>query len=122
MSDIGGAKHDAGKAPLDLLSPLALTGTSRVLGFGAAKYAAHNWRRGIAWSRIIGAVFRHLLAFMRGEDIDPESGLPHIDHVACNVMFLQEFYTTRKDLDDRFKEAVYYNKNVVTLTSQQNKE
>jgi hypothetical protein len=99
-------KKDAGKPRVDLLSRIALEGTAEVLGFGARKYAPNGWRRGIEWSRVIGAALRHLLAFNAGEDIDPESGLPHIDHAACCVMFLQEFVRTRKDLDDRFKPPV----------------
>lgn len=101
---MSGTKHDTDKAPCELLSPLALLGTSAVLKFGAGKYGRHNWRGGISYSRIIGAIFRHLLAFMMGEDTDPESGLPHVDHAAAGVMFLQEFYRTRKDLDDRYKQ------------------
>lgn len=98
-----GQKADTGKPPCELLSPDALIGTANVLAFGARKYAAHNWRKGLAWSRLIGACMRHLLAFMRGEDLDQETGLPHLDHLACEVMFLQEFYRTRPDLDDRYK-------------------
>jgi hypothetical protein len=98
-----GTKHDTGKPPCELLSPIALEATAQVLAFGAKKYAAHNWRNGLAWMRITGAIFRHLFAFMRGEDLDPETGLPHVDHLGCEVMFLQELYRTRKDLDDRYK-------------------
>ena len=97
-----GIKADNGKPPCELLSPLAVLGTVVVLGFGARKYAANNWRKGLAWSRIIGAIMRHLFAFMMGEDLDPESGLPHVDHLGCEIMFLQELYRTRKDLDDRY--------------------
>lgn len=102
-SATGGQKADTGKAPCELLSPDAMLGTAQVLAFGAKKYAPNNWRKGLAWSRLIGACLRHLYAFMRGEDLDPETGLPHIDHLACEVMFLQEFYRTRRDLDDRYK-------------------
>lgn len=98
-----GVKHDDGKTPFELLSPVALSGTADVLKFGAKKYEAHNWRKGLSWGRLIGACGRHLLAFMLGEDLDKESGLPHIDHLACEVMFLQEFFRTRKDLDDRYR-------------------
>ena len=97
-----GQKFDTGKPPMELLSPIAMEGTAKVLGFGAKKYAANNWKNGIAWTRIIGAIMRHLAAIMRGEDIDKESGLPHVDHLGCEIMFLQEFYHTRKDLDDRY--------------------
>lgn len=99
----GGQKADTGKPSCDLLSPIAMLGTAEVLSFGAKKYAAHNWRKGIAWSRIIGAILRHTYAIMAGEDTDKESGLLHADHLSCEVMFLQEFFRTRKDLDDRYK-------------------
>lgn len=102
----GGRKDDDKKPRFDLLSYLAMRGTAEVLRFGAQKYAAHNWRKGIAWGRLIGAALRHLTAFMDGEDLDPESGLPHVDHLACCVMFLQEHYHRRRDLDDRFKVRV----------------
>ena len=101
---MSGTKYDSGKAPCELLSPVALIGTASVLQFGANKYGYHNWRGGIGYGRILGAIFRHLLAFMSGEDLDSESGLPHVDHAAAGIMFLQEFYRTRKDLDDRFKQ------------------
>ena len=122
MSEAGGLKADTDKVPLDLLSPLALNGTAKVLGFGAKKYAAHNWRKGLVWSRIIAAILRHTFAFVRGEDLDPESGLPHIDHVACNVMFLQEFYHTRRDLDDRYVDPNNKKLSVVATPLQFNKE
>lgn len=99
-----GTKNDCGKPPVDLISPYAILGTATVLGFGAIKYAPNNWRKGLAWTRILGAIGRHYLELMLGKDIDSESGLPIVDHLACEVMFLQEFYRTRKDLDDRWKQ------------------
>lgn len=98
-----GVKYDQDKPPLDLLDPLALEGLAAVLAFGANKYAAHNWRGGLAYSRLIAALFRHLFAVLRGQDLDEESGLPHIDHVGCCWMFLSNMMKTRPDLDDRHK-------------------
>jgi hypothetical protein len=72
-----GMKFDQDKPRTDLLDPLALEGLSAVLAFGAKKYAANNWRGGLSYSRLIGAALRHTFAILRGEDIDPESGLPH---------------------------------------------
>jgi hypothetical protein len=95
-----GVKHDEDKLPMDLLDPLALDGLARVLQFGAKKYAAHNWRGGISYSRLIAALLRHTFAILRGERIDPESGLPHIDHVGCCWMFASNLMKTRTDLDD----------------------
>lgn len=103
-SQSSGVKFDAGKPRVDLLDPLALEGIARVLAFGAVKYAAHNWRGGISYSRLIGGLLRHTFAILRGENTDPESGLPHVDHLGCCWMFLSNMMKTRPDLDDRWKE------------------
>jgi hypothetical protein len=97
-------KFDGEKTRVDLLDPLALEGLAKVLTFGAKKYAAHNWRGGFKWSRLIGALMRHLFAIMRGEDIDPESSLPHIDHLGCCWMFLSWHMKTKSGVDDRWIE------------------
>lgn len=98
-----GVKHDQNKVPLDLLDPIALEGLAAVLAFGANKYAAHNWRGGLSYSRLLAALLRHTFAIIRGEDIDPESGLPHVDHVGCCWMFLSWHMKCRPDMDDRWK-------------------
>jgi hypothetical protein len=96
-------KFDQHKLPLNLLSTEAMNQTAAVLAFGAEKYAAHNWRAGFAWSRPLAAAMRHLTAFNDGEDRDPESGLSHLAHAACCIMFLLEFEKTHQHLDDRYK-------------------
>ena len=98
-----GTKFDAGKPPMDLLSTEALIQTARVLEFGKAKYDSHNWRKGMSWSRLLGAAMRHLTAFNNGEDLDPETGLSHLAHLSCCTMFLLEYLKTHKELDDRYK-------------------
>jgi hypothetical protein len=99
-------KFDQHKLPLNLLSTEAINQTAAVLAFGAEKYAAHNWRAGFAWSRPLAAAMRHLTAFNDGEDRDPESGLSHLAHAACCIMFLLEFEKTHPHLDDRYKPNV----------------
>lgn len=101
-----GNKFDAAKPPMALLDPSFLEGVASVLGFGANKYAAHNWRNGIHYSRLISAAYRHLGAINKGEDVDIESGLPHAYHLGCCVMFLASMMETRPDLDDRWKAPV----------------
>jgi len=98
-----GTKYDSGKPRMDLLDPLALEGLAAVLTFGANKYAAHNWRGGLSYSRLFAALLRHTFAILRGERIDAESGLPHIDHVGCCWMFLSNQMKTRPDMDDLYK-------------------
>lgn len=97
-----GNKFDQAKPRMDLLDAKYLEGVAEVLTFGAQKYAANNWRNGIAVSRLIAASYRHLGAINKGEDIDPESGLPHVYHLACCTMFLSEMLT-RPEQDDRWK-------------------
>ena len=103
LDDKPAMKYDNEKPRMDLLDPLALDGLAKVLTFGAQKYADHNWRKGIANSRLIAAMLRHLFAIMRGEDIDPESGLPHIDHLGCCWMFLSNNMKVRPEMDDRWR-------------------
>lgn len=68
---------------------------------------ANNWRKGIKLSRLIAALMRHLFAFARGEDSDPETGLPHLAHAGCCLMFLAALHKQRPDLDDRPKWSDY---------------
>ena len=103
QDQFGAVKHDQDKLPLHLLSTEALNQTAAVLKFGAQKYAEHNWRKGFVWSRPLAAAMRHLTAFNDGEDRDPESGLSHLAHAACCIMFLLEFQKTHPHLDDRYK-------------------
>lgn len=99
----GGIKHDQEKVRLELISPIAINELGKVLTFGAKKYASHNWRAGLARSRLLGAALRHILAYLGGEDKDPETGLSHIGHAFCCLMFILELEVTRPDLDDRYK-------------------
>lgn len=95
-------KFDKEKPRMDLLDPLAMEGLATVLTYGANKYKTHGWREGIKYSRIVAALLRHLFAILRGEYIDPESKLPHIDHVGANWMFLSNYMKSRTDLDDLY--------------------
>ncbi len=96
-------RYDQNKPHMDLLSPIAMFGTAQVLTKGLEKYPGSQWKKGMAWSKVIASLLRHLFKFMAGEELDEESKLPHIDHVAANVMFLQEYYRKHKELDDRIK-------------------
>lgn len=102
----GGVKFDGGKPEMDLLPGEALIDISKGFAFGAKKYGRFNWRKGIAWSRVYSALQRHLSAWNAGEDFDPESGLNHLAHAGCNLMFLLSFLQEHPELDDRYgKEA-----------------
>jgi hypothetical protein len=102
---VGGTKLDTGKPPMSLIPRCANEAEAEVLGFGAEKYEAHNWRKGFAWSRLINSAMRHLAAFADGEDNDPETGLSHIAHLRCNTGFLLEHIKYGLGMDDRYKRA-----------------
>lgn len=107
---LGGIKNDQDKVRLDLLSGIWVEGVGHVLTFGAKKYAAHNWRKGISRSRLLGASLRHIFAYLRGEDRDPETGLLNLYHASCCLMFACELHFTRPDTDDRYKgEGIHEN-------------
>ena len=94
-------KADTGKLRYSLLPSFATEEVVRVLEFGAKKYAAHNWQKGMEWTRMYDAARRHLEAWQRGEDTDPESGIPHIAHAICCLMFLLEYQRFGVGTDDR---------------------
>lgn len=97
-----GVKADGDKNRLDLLDVEWMEEVGQVLTFGARKYDAHNWRKGMQFSRLIAACMRHLFAFARGENNDPETGMSHLAHASCCLMFLWSHAKYRKaDLDDR---------------------
>lgn len=105
-----GVRYNSGKPGISLMLEArhAVEGCARVMDFGAAKYARSNWRRGLPLTKISDSLARHLVAFLAGEDNDPETGLPHVDHIMCNAFFLSENYHTREDMDDRpFKDGQF---------------
>lgn len=99
--DNGGVKHDQDKVPLHLIPRSWFDGPGQVLAFGAKKYAPRNWERGMDWSRPYGALMRHMTAWWDGELSDPETGMSHLWHAACCLMFLIEYEQRRLGTDDR---------------------
>jgi hypothetical protein len=94
---MGFVKHDEGKAPLFELSTYkegTLEGEARVLAYGAAKYGRDNWHqaeREEAIERYAAAAMRHLLAILRGQWHDEETGQTHAAHLRCCAGFLDYF-------------------------------
>lgn len=64
------------------------------------KYPDHNSFREIAIKHCVDAIQRHNMAIRRGEMIDPEFGLLHADHLACEAMFLSEILSGDPALPD----------------------
>jgi len=94
-----GKKFDGDKLRLDLIPTILLRGVAWILTFGAKKYGDRNWEQGILYHRLWGAMLRHLMAWYDGEELDPESGKPHLWHAACNLSFLMHF----EDNKDRYE-------------------
>lgn len=86
-----GRKFDGGKLEYGLVPPLALKSLVEVLTFGAQKYDRDNWQIvPDAKRRYFDALQRHVWAWKEGESFDPESGLHHLAHAMCCMMFLYE--------------------------------
>ena len=83
-------KADQGKSRWDLLPFRATEQIVKVVTFGATKYGPDNWRNNPQHERFVSATFRHLYSWITGEKNDPESGLSHLAHAMCNLMFLLE--------------------------------
>jgi hypothetical protein len=98
-----GIRYDSDKLDWSLVPMEHLEGMVRVLEFGAKKYAAHNWRKGLKYSRVTNSLQRHINAFQRGEDIDQESGIEHVHHILCNALFLAGMVKEHPQMDDRYK-------------------
>ena len=81
-----GKKYDCGKVRMDLVPLDVVENIGKVLTYGAQKYSDNSWQNlPDFWKRYKAALLRHLTAIDKGELIDPESGLPHIDHVLCTT-------------------------------------
>jgi hypothetical protein len=78
-------------AAYDLIPWDALEEVAKVYGWGATKYDDRNWERGYKWGLSYAAMMRHMAAFWRGEDYDPESGLRHVAHAVWHGLTLLSF-------------------------------
>lgn len=99
-------KFDQNKTDWAILPFGAIEEIIKVLKFGEGKYARGNFASngGLSYTRLINALFRHIVSFARGEDNDPETGLSHIAHAGCCVVFLLHYITNKDEfttIDDR---------------------
>lgn len=97
-------KYDSDKVQLELLPPELLTAVGEILTFGAKKYAPRNWEKGMKWSRVFGALMRHMWAWWGGENLDRETGKSHLWHAGCCIAFLIAYEQRKVGEDDRVKQ------------------
>jgi hypothetical protein len=96
-----GARYNDGKADLSLIPMCTLEDEAKVWMYGKQKYAAWNWAKGMDWSVPLACALRHISAWQRGEEVDAESGLPHLAHAMCNLRMLTLYSKTYPEGDDR---------------------
>lgn len=106
--------RDEGKLKYSLVDYPSMQGMVRVLMFGAIKYQAFNWQQGMPFTELLESMQRHLAALMAGEEVDPESGEFHEDHIHCNAMFLTWMRKHRPDMDDRYNKPEFVNRSKAT--------
>lgn len=84
-----GRKDDQEKPDWSLLPLATVERVVEVLDHGARKYSRENWRLVPELERrYYAAVLRHLRAWQGGQRLDPDSGLPHLAHAMCSLVFL----------------------------------
>lgn len=95
-------KLGVNKVPFDLVPGTALAYQAMAHLHGAMKYGKYNWRdAGVRTSIYIAAALRHLQAKWNGEDLDPDSGLPHEAHVIACMNIVLDAMECGKLNDDR---------------------
>lgn len=81
----------------------AIIGMAEAFAYGSVKYERFNYRNGLAYTRLTDSLMRHTLAYLKGEDIDPESGLPHTKLMLANAAMLEYMRIHKPEMDDRWK-------------------
>lgn len=110
--DAPAQKFDEDKARFELIPPESLFALAMVLSFGAKKYAARNWEKGMSWGRVFGATMRHLWAWWGGKaptntnfvlgELDVDTGYSHLWHAMFGVAVLIAYEERKIGEDDRY--------------------
>lgn len=84
-----GRKFDADKTRWDLVPMEVIEEIAKVLTFGAKKYEPNNWQHVPDFkNRYFASLMRHLVAHRSGITKDEESGMSHLSHALCCLVFL----------------------------------
>jgi hypothetical protein len=97
-------KHALGikKVPLHCIPCGPLMEVGLAFMEGGRKYGSHNYRKiGVKASTYYDAVMRHMMAWWEGEDIDKDSGVPHIIKTIACLFVLRDSVLMDNCEDDR---------------------
>ena len=93
-----GLKYDNSKLRYSLIPLDSLQEVVKVLEFGAKKYAPDNWKHvEDAQARYWDAAMRHIVAYKLDNKTDSETGLSHLAHAICCLLFLINFDNNEND-------------------------
>jgi len=98
------------RVPMGLIPPVAKVYAALAHLDGAEKYGPYNWRNPDAKVRAsiyVDAVYRHLDAFVDGEWLAPDSGIPHLAHAVANCNILMDAFALDHVVDDRPRPGPY---------------
>jgi hypothetical protein len=96
------AASGEGRIPWQALPVRPLAGAALAMAEGAHKYGRHNYRRTTIKSSVyFDSTLRHFFAWWEGEDIDPKSGLHHIDKTIAGLLVLRDAQLRGMSDDDR---------------------
>lgn len=96
--------HGALKAPMNVCPNTALIELQGVMGCGAMKYGAYNFRETqIDAMTYISAIRRHFVLWEDGQDNDSETGYSHLAHIMACCALAFDAQTTGKFVDNRSK-------------------
>lgn len=92
-----------GKVPMELIPYGPLAEVAKVLATGAEKYGVRNWRiDDIKATTYVGAIARHaLIEWAQGVDVDQDSGLHPLAHVAACCLLVMDAQSMDSLIDDR---------------------
>ncbi len=90
------------KAPISVVPTPFIHALGLAMLEGSLKYGRHNYRSaGIRYGVYYDAMMRHMNAWWEGEDIDPDSGLPHPVKAAACCAILFDAILRQNGNDDR---------------------
>lgn len=90
------------KPSLHLVPPAALLYLALALRNGAEKYGLYNWRdKAVETMTYVGATLRHLEAWVDGEDLADDTGLPHLAHAMASLAILVDALELGNAIDTR---------------------